>query len=87
MEGIGAFALVTAGCGAIVANATHRDHDIRLLRHVVGQESRCAIGEIDVELTHDGDNLRVDMFGWTCPGRRRGVPTTGCSFKQGLAHL
>ena len=24
MEGIGAFALVTAGCGAIVANATHR---------------------------------------------------------------
>src|SRR5437764_14901945 len=45
--------------GALVA-AAHRHDDVGLLGELAGEQLGPAVGEIDVELAHQLDHLRVD---------------------------
>ena len=72
--------------GALVA-AAHGDDDVGLLSQLASQELWPAIGQVDVELAHDLDNLGMHAVAGRGTSRQRLVSSVGGALEQGLAHL
>jgi hypothetical protein len=74
--------------GAGVA-AAHRYDDVGLLCEFAGETLGAAVGEVDVELAHDLDDLGVDVVVGVgdAAGGERVVTSARCALEQGGAHL
>ena len=57
---------------ALVATA-HRDHEVGLLGEVAREQLRLSVGEVDADLVHRLEHLRVHLVGRCRPRRTRAV--------------
>src|SRR5439155_9238113 len=71
---------------ALVA-ASHRDDDVGLLGQLAREVLGLAIHEIDAELAHHLDDLRMNAVTRRRPRRQRRMAVAGGSLEKSLAHL
>jgi hypothetical protein len=72
--------------GTFVA-ASHRYHEVGPFGKLPPESGRGAVGEVDPDLIHNLDDLRMHAVGRSRARGQRVVPVACGSFKQGLAHL
>ena len=61
--------------------AAHRHDQIGPLGKLTGEQLGAALGQVDVKLAHDLDNLWMDALPRRRSGRKSGVPSSGFAFQ------